>query len=632
MLSTVLTRVESEVDPSTLSNYQNFSISNTTLHFDILFEKKIVQGTVSFELKNLKSTNVLELDTSYLDIIQVFVNKERVEYTLHDRTNALGSKLSIPIPATADLNVTIQFNTTDKCTALQFLDKEATDGKNAPYLFCQCQAIHARSLFPCFDTPGIKSTYNLSATSPLPTLMSGRPVVANKDNFYSFTQPIPIPSYLISIASGDLTSAPIGPRSDIYSEPCNIKACQWEFEHDMENFIQIAEQLIFEYEWLKFDSLILPTSFPYGGMEIPNLCQLTPTLICKDRSQVSVVAHELAHSWSGNLVTNCSWEHFWLNEGWTVYLERRILEAIAIVEAKHKGYPNPEKYGESIRQFNAIIGWNDLENDLKSMGDNVDKYSKLVQDLKSGEDPDDAFSTVPYEKGFNLLFHIEQKVGGKKAFDPFIPYYFKTFRYKSLDTYQFKELLYRFFDDKTKELDSIDWDTWLFASGMPPIDPKFDTTIADKCYDLSKKWYKYTQSHELPKTGDFSSEDIASFDANQSTVFLDSLISYTKIKGFNWKQHQDLLAVMESTYPEYSQTLNAEVLFKWLYLQVSGEVDHFKIKLGEWLGTVGRMKFVRPGYMLLNQVDRDLAVKYFKQFEMGYHPICRAMVRKDLGL
>ncbi|EGW30849.1 uncharacterized protein SPAPADRAFT_62752 [Spathaspora passalidarum NRRL Y-27907] len=460
--------------------------------------------------------------------------------------------------------------------------------------------------------------------------MSGRPVSA-KDNLYTFTQPVPIPSYLISIASGDLTSAPIGPRSDVYSEPCNIKQCQWEFEHDMENFIQIAENLIFEYEWLRFDSLILPASFPYGGMEIPNLCQLTPTLICKDRSQVSVVAHELAHSWSGNLVTNCSWEHFWLNEGWTVYLERRILEGIAIAKAREKGYPNPEKYGESIRQFNAIIGWTDLENDLKSMGDNVDKYSTLVQDLKGGEDPDDAFSTVPYEKGFNLLFHIEQKVGGKKVFDAFIPYYFKTFRYKSLDTYQFREVLYNYFSDKTKELDSIDWKAWLYAPGMPPIDPKFDTTIADKCYDLAKKWYSFTQKNELP-TSEFSEQDIESFDANQSVVFLDALISYTKIEGFHWKNYKDLLSIMESKYTSYSKTLNAEVLFKWFYLQVSGEVETFKVKLGEWLGTIGRMKYVRPGFMLLNQVDRELAVKYFKQFESRYHPICRAMVKKDLGL
>ncbi|KAG7666102.1 uncharacterized protein J8A68_000358 [[Candida] subhashii] len=624
-----------EIDPSTLSNYTQFSINNTKLHFDISFDKKIVIGSAEYDLiKKSSQINTIELDTSYLTINKIIIDSIEIkDFQLHKRQEPLGSKLSIPIPTTvpSSFKLSIDFQTTEKCTALQFLDKEATDGKKAPYLFCQCQAIHARSLFPCFDTPALKSTYTLSAKSPLPTLMSGRPLPKTQDNLYNFTQPVPIPSYLISIASGDLVNAPVGPRSDVYSEPCKIKACQWEFEHDMENFIQIAEKLIFDYEWLRFDSLILPSSFPYGGMEIPNLCQLTPTLICKDRSQVSVVAHELAHSWSGNLVTNCSWEHFWLNEGWTVYLERRILEGIAIAEARDKGWENPEEYGESVRQFNAIIGWNDLENNLKSMGDDVDKYSTLIQDLKKGEDPDDAFSTVPYEKGFNLLFHIEKKVGGKKVFDKFIPYYFKTYRYISLDTYQFIDTLYDFFKDKTQELDSIDWDKWLYQPGMPPVDPKFDTTIADKCYHLAGKWYGYTGGKQVPPNT-FSEDDISEFNANQSVIFLDTLISYGKVESFNWNQNQDLLKLMESTYKEYNQTLNAEILFRWYYLQVSGERPEFKTKLGEWLGTVGRMKFVRPGYALLNQVDRELAIYYFKKFEMSYHPICRAMVKKDLNL
>lgn len=622
-----------EIDPSTLSNYTHFAVNNTKLHFDVSFDKKIVIGTVEFDLTKKADVENVELDTSYLTIDKVEINAIQItNFILHERHEQLGSKLTIPIPAssTSTFNLAINFQTTEKCTALQFLDKEATDGKNAPYLFCQCQAIHARSLFPCFDTPALKSTYTLSATSPLPTLMSGRPLPKHDNNYY-FIQPVPIPSYLISIDSGDIVSAPVGPRSDVYSEPCKIKDCQWEFEQDMENFIQIAEKLIFEYEWLRFDSLILPSSFPYGGMEIPNLCQLTPTLICKDRSQVSVVAHELAHSWSGNLVTNCSWEHFWLNEGWTVYLERRILEGIAIAEAKQRGWENPEQYGERVRQFNAIIGWNDLENNLKAMGDDVDKYSTLVQDLKKGEDPDDAFSTVPYEKGFNLLFHIEKKVGGKKVFDKFIPYYFKKFRYNSLDTYQFIDTLYDFFSDKTKELDSIDWEKWLFKPGMPPVDPKFDTTIADKCYDLAAKWYKYTGDKEVP-SGTFSENDISEFNANQSVVFLDTLVSYEKVESFSWNQNQELLRLMEDTYKEYNETLNAEILFRWYYLQVSGERTEFKTKLGEWLGTVGRMKFVRPGYALLNKVDRELAIHYFKKFEMGYHPICRAMVKKDLNL
>ncbi|KAK6456049.1 leukotriene A-4 hydrolase 2 [Scheffersomyces xylosifermentans] len=622
-----------EIDPSTLSNYQNFKVSQTFLDLDVLFDKKIVKGHVKYDLTVLnKDVEQVVLDTSFLTISAITINGTAASYKVHPRVEPLGSKLAIDIPEASgsSLALDIQFETTDKCTALQFLDKDATDGKKEPYLFCQCQAIHARSLFPCFDTPTIKSTYKLSAKSPLFVLMSGRPVKQEGDTYY-FDQPVPIPSYLISIASGDLVKAEIGPRSDVYSEPIKIKECQWEFEQDMENFIQIAEKLIFEYEWLRFDSLILPSSFPYGGMEIPNLCQLTPTLICKDRSQVTVMAHELAHSWSGNLVTNCSWEHFWLNEGWTVYIERRIIEGIATAEAIKAGKKDPLAYGESMRQFSAIIGWSDLENSIKSMGENAEKYSSLVQDLKGGEDPDDSFSTVPYEKGFNLLFLIEQTVGGKKVFDKFIPHYFKKFRYGSLDTYQFMDELYDYFSDKTEELNSIDWDSWLYKPGMPTIKPAFDTTLADQCYYLADKWFTNIV-HGTLKKHDFKEADIHSFEPNQSVVFLDTLISYNKHQDFKWKNHVDALELMEKIYTEYDTTLNAEVLFRWFVLQVTGEREEFLHRLGQWLGTVGRMKFVRPGYVLLNEVNHELAIHYFKKFESSYHPICRSMVKKDLGL
>lgn len=622
-----------EIDPSTLSNYKNFNITQTHLHLDILFDEQIVDGTVKYEMEALNTgVKCVELDTSFLNVNSVSINGTVTDFTLHDRFEPLGSKLSIPLPAlkTPNFELSVAFSTTDKCTALQFLAKEATDGKTAPYLFCQCQPIHARSLFPCFDTPSIKSAYKLSATSPSFILMSGRPV-KQEGNTYYFDQPIPIPSYLISVASGDITKAKIGPRSDVYCEPINIKDCQWEFEKDMEDFIKIAEELIFDYEWLRFDSLILPFSFPYGGMEIPNLCQLTNTLICKDRSQVTVLAHELAHSWSGNLVTNCSWEHFWLNEGWTVYIERRIIEGIATNEARAAGKPDPFAYGESMRHFSAILGWCDLESRINSMGGSADKFSTLVQELKSSQDPDDAFSTVPYEKGFNLLFLIEKTVGGKKVFDKFIPHYFKMFRYKSLDTYQFMDALYAFFSDKTKELDSIDWDAWLYKPGMPPVDPKFDTTLADECYQLADKWHSSILKGE-DLSSKFSQKDISEFAPNQSVLFLDTLISLDKRDNFSWKSNQQALKLMEKIYPEYCKSQNAEILFRWYVLQVSGEIVEYIDRLGQWLGTVGRMKYVRPGYTLLNSVNREKAIYYFTKFKDGYHPICKSMVMKDLGL
>lgn len=610
--------VSPEVDPSTYSNYTNFQFGTTKLSFDVDFDKKILTGTVVYDLENVTGVNEIILDTSFLNIKACTVNGKAAHFSVASEPKTLGFPLVIENESKEKkLELSIDFATTNECTALQFLDKEATDGKTSPYLFSQCQAIHARSLFPCFDTPAIKTAYKYVATSPLPVVMSGRPI-STDGNTYTFDQPIPIPSYLVAIASGDITKLPIGPRSDVYCEGINVKACQHEFEADMEQFLQAAEKLVFDYEWKKYDALVLPLSFPYGGMENPNATFVTPTLISGDRENVDVIAHELAHSWSGNLVTNCSWEHFWLNEGWTVYLERRIQGSI---------------HGEATRHFSAIIGWSDLENSIKAMGEGASRYSTLVQDMKDRSDPDDAFSSVPYEKGFNLLFYIEQLVGGKEAFDPFIPHYFKTYRYKSLDTYQFLDTLYAFFADKKDVLDTIDWEAWLYKPGMPPVKPQFDTTLVDQCYSLADKWFNaVSKSSKSDLTAIFKSSDISLFSSNQSVVFLETISSFNKLADFKWKNHVGALQTMSEVYSAYSKSTNAEVLFRWYLVQVGGHNEVYYDQLGEWLGTVGRMKYVRPGYVLLNRVNRDLAVKYFLQFESTYHPICKAMVRKDLGL
>lgn len=608
-----------EVDPSTLSNYTNFNIRKTDLQFKVLFDEEKVDGVVVYDLSSIDEIEEVILDTSYLEIQSVRVNdKEIGEYQLKERAEPLGSALVVKytFKKNTPVKLEIKFSTTSKCTALQFLSKEATDGKKAPYLFSQCQAIHARSLFPCFDTPAVKTPYKMMAESPYPALMSGRPIKQEHNKHY-FDQPIPIPSYLVALASGDITKAPIGPRSHVYCEPSKIDACQYEFEHDMEKFLTTVESLIFKYEWDQYDALVLPSSFPYGGMENPNVTFATPTLISGDRENVDVLAHELAHSWSGNLVTNCSWEHFWLNEGWTVYLERRIQGAI---------------YGESTRHFSAIIGWTDLENSINAMGKSASRFSTLVQDLKDQCDPDDSFSTVPYEKGSNLLYHIEQVVGGKEVFDPFIPYYFKKYRYKSLDTYEFLDTLYDFFKDKKTELDSIDWNTWLYKPGMPPVKPKFDSTLVDQCYNLADKWYNAIVKRNKNYSQVFHYDDVKDFSSNQSVVFLDTLTSFDKHESFKWSDNIDALQAMGDIYSNYSQSKNAEVVFRWYALQVTGKNTQFYDPLGEWLGTVGRMKFVRPGYVLLNKANHEKAIAYFKKFEASYHPICRSMVKKDLGL
>jgi len=605
------------VDGCSLSNSDAFRVNHTKLHFKVFFDAKRLSGTVEFDLERIHETPDLVLDTSYLEIDAVTVNGTDASYEIGDRIEPFGSPLKISVGSGDHLLVKIDFKTTDKVTAIQFIQGDTGD-----YIFSQCQAIHARSLFPCFDTPGVKSPYTFSVESPLVSLMSGRPNSEKTGNgVYYFDQPVPIPSYLVSITSGNLHSARIGPRSKVFCELPNLEACKWEFEKDMENFIQIAEKLIFDYEWGTFDSLVLPTSFPYGGMEIPNITQLTPTLISHDRTQVKVMAHELAHSWSGNLVTNSTWEHFWLNEGWTVYLERRILENIA---SREKG----KEYGEKVRQFNSIMGWNTLVDAVNTMDA---KFTSLVWDLK-GVDPDDAFSRIPYEKGFNFIYYLEQVVGGKPNFDPFIKHYFTTWRYKALDSFQFKTTFIDFFKDKTEAIKDIDWDAWLFGTGLPPVIPKFDTTLADDVYALVKKWVEGTEDPDLS----FDEHEIGNLESNQQLLFLETLA--TLLEPIDSNKCKELIARLDKVYPKFDASENGEIILRWntLLLKFGGynkQHDEKVTKFASWLGTVGRMKFVRPGYKLLDQVvGHEYAVETFTRFENRYHPICRAMVKKDLQL
>lgn len=623
-----------EYDPSTLSNYQHFNVLHTDLDYRVDWPKRKLFGTVVYKLtlKANKAPEQVVLDTSFLDIHEAKINGQSVKFNADTgRVEPLGNTVTVDLDAaaaTAEFDLTLSFNTTDKVTALQWLEPEQTASKKAPYLFSQCQAIHARSLYPCFDTPSVKTPIHTKIASVYPTVASGNVVPAQEsqeeyattDTIYEFQQEIPIPSYLFAIASGDLTSLPIGPRSKVYSEPPNIDACQYEFEADTEKFLEAAESIVFPYEWKTYNVLVLPPSFPYGGMENPNITFATPTLISGDRQNVDVIAHELAHSWSGNLVTNCSWEHFWLNEGWTVYLERRIIGAI---------------HGEAHRHFSAIIGWKDLQTAIEVMSPAVrEQYSRLVVHLKERQDPDDAFSSVPYEKGSSLLFHLENILGGKAVFDPFIPYYFGKFKKCSLDTYQFRDTLYEFFADKKDILDTVDWDTWFYAPGMPPVKLNFDTSLADVCYKLADKWVAAIKAapaggaDEAYFRGLFSADDIAGWTSTQYVVLLDSLADATTESAATTAAVRTLGDVYQ-----FASSSNPEVISRWYTLAVPAHLGPATYQaLADWLGTVGRMKFVRPGFRLLVKVDRDLAVATFRKHEAFYHPICRSMVAKDLGL
>jgi len=555
--------------------------------------------------------------SSYLDIKGIKVDGKAAKWELFPRVEALGSPLTIslaePVDRDQEINIDISLSTTNDCTALQWLNAAQTSNRRQPYMFSQCQAIHARSVFPCQDTPDVKAPVDFNIRSPLPVLASGLPTGSRdyqppKDTktcgtlLYTFKQEVPIPSYLFAIASGDLACASIGPRSTVWTGPDELRGCQWELEADMENFLQAGEKIVYPYAWTTYNVLVLPASFPYGGMENPIYTFATPTIISKDRQNVDVIAHELSHSWSGNLVSNASWEHFWLNEGWTTYLERRI--AAEVHDEPHFG-------------FSAIIGWKALQDSIERYGEDHE-FTRLVVDLK-GKDPDDAFSSIPYEKGFVFLYHLDNLIGREK-WDKFIPHYFTTYKYKSLDSYDFKATLLDFFSsDKevSKKLQVLDWDKWFYAPGYPPK-PKYDDTMAKKCYDLATRWQNMVSKPFEPKRS-----DIDNWFAQQSYVFLERVMNFDK------PLRSEDVEKMGEEYG-YASSANVEILFRYFAVGLKARCKSVYQPTSELLGKVGRMKFVRPLFRELEKCDRELAIRTFEQNREFYHPICRQMVEKDL--
>ncbi|KAI1649157.1 peptidase family M1-domain-containing protein [Daldinia loculata] len=600
-------------DPNTLANYGEWGIKHTTVNFKVNFEKQRLEGSVLLELESLtnKASREIILDTNHLSISSVKLDSADSEWAVKDRVEPYGAPLHVSVPNGVSqgdvIKLDIALETTKSCVGLQWMTPAQTGNKKHPYVYSQCQAILARSIFPCQDTPDVKSTFTFNITSPLPVVASGVPVPSDNkgdgDKLFRFEQKVPIPSYLFALASGDLATARIGKRSVVTTGPEALEGAKWELEADMDKFLEVAEKLIFEYQWGEYNVLVLPPSFAYGGMENPIFTFATPTIISGDRQNVDVIAHELSHSWSGNLVGCASWEHFWLNEGWTTYLERRIGAAV---------------HGEPQFDFSAIIGWKALEDSVALFGSDHE-FTKLIINHK-GVDPEDAFSTIPYEKGFHFLYYLDRLVG-REHFDKFIPHYFKTWANKSLDSFEFKKTFLDFFEsygnsEIKEKIASIPWDEKFYEPGLPPK-PVFNTAYVDSCLALAKKW----ENEDYQPT----SKDIESFTANQTLVFLQAVQSFSKPLNVE-KSH-----LLGTTY-NISSSKNVELKSAYYLIALQAGDKQELPGIVDLLGSVGRMKFVRPLYRKLNELDRDLAVKTFKENKDFYPSTTKGQLEKDLGL
>eukprot|EP01060_Flectonema_neradi_P040141 TRINITY_DN904_c0_g3_i2.p1 TRINITY_DN904_c0_g3~~TRINITY_DN904_c0_g3_i2.p1 ORF type:complete len:609 (+),score=114.88 TRINITY_DN904_c0_g3_i2:78-1904(+) len=595
-------------DPSTYANTQDLVVKHMTFDWRADFDLKELQGSVVLKADVLQKTDKIVLDTRDLRIHSVSVNGASSKFELGDSSAAFGAALTISPPSPLEpgtaATIEITYQTSPSCTALCWLPKEQTDGCTQPYLFSQCQAIHARSLFPCQDTPGVKSTYSATVTAPkaLRVLMSAlikEDKEEGESRIVSFNQPVPIPSYLLAIVVGDLKKVDISDRVAIWSEPSVVDRAAFDFS-ETDQFVKTGEELVGPYEWTRYDVVCLPGSFPYGGMENPCLTFVTPSLLTGDKSLADVICHEVSHSWTGNLVSPQTWEDFYLNEGFTMFLQRKIMSRI---------------HGKDYFDFDAICGWDVLKKSVDLFGPEH-PYTCLRPNLNN-VDPDDAFSSVPYEKGFNLVCHLQNVVGDEEAFEKWLFDYIQTFKNQSITSNEMVNHLVTYFSKDGRHVDfsSVNWKAWFDQPGMPPVIPDFKSDLIDQCVTLAEKWTSGSSS--------FAADDIKGWTTGQICYFL--------VRVPHEKLTPDLLTEMDRVY-KFNSSTNSEILFLWLQKCIKvGWTGHEEV-LKSFLRRIGRMKFTRPLYRDLKSQDPEFAKALFLENKHRYHSICQKMVGSDLGI
>ena len=565
--------VQAAPDPHSYANTQQFRATHAALDLRVDFEHQKLAGTVELTFQRSDgSAREIVLDTRELSIEKVELVTQKkpqaLKFVLGDQDATLGSPLRIELPArlsSSRVVLRITYATSPRATGLQWVLPSQTAGKKHPFLYSQSQAIHARSWIPLQDTPQIRLTYDARIRTPkgLRAVMSAEndPSAALDGDFH-FKMPQAIPSYLFALSIGDLTFKPIGARTGIYAEPVTVDAASYEFA-DVESMLKTCEKMFGPYRWGRYDLLILPPSFMWGGMENPRLSFITPTVIAGDRSLVSIIAHELAHSWSGNLVTNATWDSVWLNEGFTTYLERRIIEVL---------------YGSDRKAMEDVLGLQSLRRDIEKLEGAGDvQLTRLAVNLR-GRDPDDAFNNVPYEKGRLFLGFLESRV--KRArLDAFLRKYFDHFAFKSVTTEMFTEYLRKhLLGQPGVELTSAEVDVWLNQLGIPSIAVLPVSNAFERVDGQRDAWLQGKRS-----AGDLVTTD---WTTHQWLHFLDNLPS--DISASRLGELDKAFALTRVT--------NNEVAHSWLKDAIrAGYVPAYP-RLEQYLTGIGRRRLVKDLY------------------------------------
>lgn len=565
-------------DINDVHSYAQFDQAYTThLFLDLVadFDKKTLTGVAAHTIQNNNASEIV-FDIKDLNIDKIITNDEgkKVKFEIGAEDKILGKPLTVQItPKTT--RVEIYYSTNPTSEAVQWLSPQQTADKTDPFLFTQGEAILTRSWIPIQDSPGNKITYSARFKVPdsLTAVMSAK-TTSHKNGEFEFEMNQPIPCYLIALAIGKLEYKSLGARSGVYAEPSMMEACYNEFS-DLEKMIDAAEGLYGPYAWEQYDVIVLPPSFPFGGMENPRLTFATPTIIAGDKSLTSLIAHELAHSWSGNLATNATWDDFWLNEGFTVYFEGRIIE---------------ELYGKDYADMLSILSYNGL---LAELEDLPAQDTRLKLDLE-GRSPDDGMSAIAYDKGCFMLMMIEENIGREK-FDQFLNSYFDHFKFKNLNTEEFLAYI----NEKLPEVKKLNLEEWIYKPGLPSNCPKIVSAKFDKVdANFESKIYL-----ENPRsTNDWTTHEWLRFIGK-----IDISWSIT-----DFEQADKLF--------DFTNSGNSEIAAAWFEKSIRADYKIVYPQLEAFLVKVGRRKFLTPLYRAMKETGNiETARNIYAKARPNYH-------------
>jgi aminopeptidase N len=503
----------------------------------------------------------------------------------------LGAPMRVELLEGAD-RIRIEYSTSPEARGLQWLEPRHTAEKNDPFLLTQSQAINARSWLPLQDSPQVRMTFRAKINCPenLMAVMgaANNPQVLDKGHYF-FEMPQPIPSYLIALAVGKLSFKPIGPRTGVYAEKSVVEAAAAEFS-DLEVMLERIEKLYGPYRWERYDVLVLPPSFPVGGMENPRLTFATPTILAGDKSLVAVIAHEIAHSWAGNLVTNATWNDFWLNEGFSVYVERRLLEEI---------------YGKPRAEMEASLGVAELKAEIARLDDK----KELLHGSCNDGDPEDCITKIPYEKGALFLLQLE-KIFGRPRFDQFLRDYFDHFSFQSITTRDFVAYLKEnLLQQDPATADSIPIAEWLFEPGIPASAPLPSSPAFKVVETEAQTWLEGRKS-------------VADLDASSWNV--QEWLHFLNYLPHDLEQHR--LSELDRQF-QLTHSQNSEIVYQWLLMTIRAGYSPTVDRLEEFLVSVGRERLIKPLYeeLVKSERGRALARVVYQKARPGYNPV---VVRK----